>query len=83
MGWRFQTYTILSGRERTYQSWWGVPEVALNGTEDDIRTWGLNNGYSEQQIDDLVNSGRQANYYTYEDQVDNYGQDHQQLHLEH
>ena len=24
------TYTILSGRERTYQSWWGVPEVALN-----------------------------------------------------
>ena len=77
------TYTILSGRERTYQSWWGVPEVALNGTEDDIRTWGQNNGYSEQQIDDLVNSGRQANYYTYEDQVDNYGQDHQQLHLEH
>lgn len=77
------TYTILSGRERTYQSWWGIPEVALNGTEDDIRTWGQNNGYSEQQIDDLVNSGRQANYYTYEDQVDNYGQDHQQLHLEH
>ena len=34
------TYTILSGRERTYQSWWGVPEVALNGTAEDIRKSG-------------------------------------------
>ena len=77
------TYTILNGRERTYQSWWGVPEVALNGTAEEIRAWGEANYYSEEQIDDLINSGRRANYYTYEDQVDNYGQDHQQLHLEH
>lgn len=77
------TYTILSGRERTYQSWWGVPEVALNGSAEDIQAWGDANGYSERQIDDLIQYGRQANYYTYEDEVDNYGQDHQQLHLEH
>ena len=77
------TYTILSGRERTYQSWWGVPEVALNGSAEDIQAWGDANGYSQRQIDDLIQYGRQANYYTYEDEVDNYGQDHQQLHLEH
>ena len=77
------TYTILSGRERTYQSWWGVPEVALNGSAEDIQSWGDANGYSQRQIDDLIQYGRQANYYTYEDEVDNYGQDHQQLHLEH
>ena len=77
------TYTILSGRERTYQSWWGVPEVALNGSAEEIQAWGDANGYSQRQIDDLIQYGRQANYYTYEDEVDNYGQDHQQLHLEH
>ena len=77
------TYTILSGRERTYQSWWGVPEVALNGSAEDIQAWGDANGYTQRQIDDLIQYGRQANYYTYEDEVDNYGQDHQQLHLEH
>ena len=79
----YMTYTILSGRERTYQSWWGIPEVALDGTAEEIQTWGQNNGYSERQINDLVQYGRQANYYTYEDEVDNYGQDHQQLHLQH
>ena len=77
------TYTILSGRERTYQSWWGVPEVALDGTADEIQAWGQANFYSQEQIDDLIQYGRQANYYTYEDEVDNYGQDHQQLHMEH
>ena len=76
------TYTLMSGRERTYQSWWGVPEVALNGSAEEIQAWGEANYYSQEQIDDLVQYGRQANYYTYENEVDNYGQDHQQLHLE-
>ena len=31
------TYTLMSGRERTYQSWWGVPEVALNGSAEEIQ----------------------------------------------
>ena len=76
------TYTLLSGRERTYQSWQGVPEVALNGTAEEIQGWGAANGYTSTQIDDLITLGPRANYYTYQDEVDNYGQDHQQLHLE-
>ncbi|GAB3227337.1 TonB-dependent receptor [Algoriphagus aestuariicola] len=44
----------FSGKEQTYQSWWGLPESKL---EDD-RTW---------------------NYYTYDNETDNYQQDHYQL----
>ncbi|GAA0877506.1 TonB-dependent receptor [Algoriphagus jejuensis] len=44
----------FSGKEQTYQSWWGLPESKL---EDD-RTW---------------------NYYTYDNETDNYQQDHYQM----
>ncbi|TDQ17129.1 iron complex outermembrane receptor protein [Algoriphagus boseongensis] len=44
----------FSGKEQTYQSWWGLPEEKL---END-RTW---------------------NYYTYDNETDNYQQDHYQL----
>ncbi|MEL7342363.1 MAG: TonB-dependent receptor plug domain-containing protein, partial [Bacteroidota bacterium] len=47
----------FSGREVTYQSWFGIPESSL---------------------DDPVL--RTSNFYTYENEVDNYGQDHYQLH---
>src|SRR5690606_3241677 len=40
-------------------------------------------GYSEAQTQNLLNSGRTYNYYTYENQVDNYEQTHYQLHLIH
>lgn len=72
---------VFGGKERTYQSWWGVPQVALNGTPDQIAEWGINNGYSERQINDLTTLGRRANYYTYENEVDDYAQDHYQLHF--
>lgn len=45
---------VFSGKEQTYQSWWGLPESKL---EDD-RTW---------------------NYYTYDNETDNYQQDHYQM----
>lgn len=44
----------FSGKEQTYQSWWGLPEDKL---END-RTW---------------------NYYTYDNETDNYQQDHYQF----
>lgn len=46
-------FNVFSGKEITYQSWYGIPEASL----DTNRTW---------------------NYYTYENQVDNYQQDHYQ-----
>ncbi len=45
---------IFSGKEQTYQAWWGLPESKL---END----------------------RTFNYYTYENETDNYQQDHYQL----
>lgn len=44
----------FSGKEQTYQSWWGLPEDKLKTD----RTW---------------------NYYTYDNETDNYQQDHYQL----
>lgn len=46
-------FNVFSGKEITYQSWYGIPESSL----DTNRTW---------------------NYYTYENQVDDYQQDHYQ-----
>ncbi|MEL7340826.1 MAG: TonB-dependent receptor, partial [Bacteroidota bacterium] len=51
----FFKVNVFSGRERTYQSWWGVPESFLDDPEL-----------------------RRSNYYTYENEVDNYQQDHYQ-----
>ncbi|MEP0711590.1 TonB-dependent receptor [Algoriphagus sp.] len=45
---------VFSGKEQTYQSWYGLPESKL---EDD----------------------RTFNYYTYDNETDNYQQDHYQL----
>lgn len=46
---------IFSGKEKTYQAWYGVPK-------------------------DSLETNRTYNPYTYEDQTDNYWQDHYQLH---
>jgi iron complex outermembrane receptor protein len=45
---------VFSGVEQTYQSWYGVPEAALD-------------------------TNRTFNYYTYDNQTDNYQQDHYQV----
>jgi len=75
----------FSGKERTYQSWFGTPESKVTGEEfEDHFEW--NYGYSgalyPTQADSLniYNSDRRYNYYTYENQVDDYQQDHYQLH---
>ncbi|MDG2425280.1 MAG: TonB-dependent receptor [Flavobacteriales bacterium] len=75
-------YTLLDGHERTYQAWWGVPEVALSDDAAAISTWATGQGYSERQTYDLLTLGRRANYYTYDDEVDDYGQKHHQFHVE-
>ena len=70
----------FSGKEKTYQSWWGTPESRvfndLNGMQEVI----VNNGFDEEQKDNLLNSDRTYNHYTYENEIDNYQQDHYQFH---
>ena len=73
----------FSGKERTYQSWWGTPEGRINNDIDEMNNVIANNGYSDEQDDNLLNSGRTFNYYTYDNQTDNYQQDHYQMHFNH
>ena len=71
---------IFSGVEKTYQAWYGTPELVLFGSDQDLEEYADNNGISGDDRDNLLNSGRTYNFYTYENEVDNYQQDHYQLH---
>ena len=73
----------FSGEEKTYQSWWGTPESRINNDVAGMNNVIANNGYSEEQADNLLNSRRTFNYYTYANETDNYQQDHYQLHFNH
>lgn len=76
-------FNILSGREVTYQSWYGVPEARVTGNTADLISHYYNNlGTIYKSSADSVNlfsSDRRYNYYTYPNQVDNYRQTHCQL----
>ena len=73
----------FSGAERTYQSWYGTPESRIENDVEGMLTHAANEGYSEEQTQNLLNSGRTYNFYLYDNQVDDYQQDHYQLHLVH
>lgn len=73
----------FGGKERTYQSWYGTPESRFNDNIEGMKEHAMNEGYSERRTQNLLNSGRSYNYYLYENQVDNYNQDHYQLHFSH
>lgn len=80
-------YTGLWGHERTYQAWYGVPVIGLTGDAAAIEAWAANSyeygyGADTARIADLIARGRQHNYYTYPDQVDDYTQTHHQLHFD-
>lgn len=74
---------VFGGKEVTYQSWWGTPEAVLENDEAGIEEVIANNGYTPEQAQNIRTAGRTFNYYLYENEVDNYQQDHYQLHLSH
>jgi iron complex outermembrane receptor protein len=74
---------VFGGKEVTYQSWYGTPEARLNNDVEGMEAVIANNGFSEAEAQNLLNSGRTFNFYLYDNQVDNYQQDHYQLHFGH
>jgi len=74
----------FSGSERTYQSWNGAPESRVNGNESELQAhYDRNIGgiyFTPEDSINLFESDRRYNYYTYINQVDDYQQDHYQLH---
>ncbi|HLZ16785.1 MAG TPA: TonB-dependent receptor, partial [Cyclobacteriaceae bacterium] len=72
---------VFGGKEITYQSWWGVPQSRLNNDPVAMQATVGAESWNAQQAQNLFNSGRTFNAYTYPNQIDNYAQDHYQLHL--
>jgi iron complex outermembrane recepter protein len=75
---------VFGGKEITYQSWNGVPESKLNNDAAAMDATIADAGWNAEQIENFRNSNsRTFNLYTYKNQVDNYSQDHYQLHVSH
>jgi len=76
---------IFGGQEKTYQAWYGTPQARIENDEEGLQSVIDNSGEynTQEQIDNLLNSDRRFNYYLYENEVDNYNQDHYQLHINH
>jgi iron complex outermembrane receptor protein len=76
----FVRVNVFSGKERTYQSWNGVPEAKLRGDREGILSYIDRNYLSEKDAKNLLDSDdRTYNSYTYKNEVDNYRQDHYQI----
>jgi iron complex outermembrane receptor protein len=81
------TYTAMLGHERTFQAWYGVPQIAIEGSEAEILNCANSSaeygyGSDTERISDLIDRRERHNYYRYENEVDDYRQDHHQIHLD-
>ncbi|WP_303919786.1 TonB-dependent receptor [Draconibacterium sediminis] len=75
---------VFSGYEETYQAWYGVPSVRLNNDMTGMQQYADHWLMTQEEVDHMMASdNRTYNYYTYENQVDHYVQDHYQLHFSH
>ncbi|GAB3201465.1 iron complex outermembrane receptor protein [Pontibacter aydingkolensis] len=76
-------FVTFSGKEQTYQAWYGTPEALVYGNAEDLQAYIDRNYISGSDKENLLSAGRKYNYYTYDNETDNYQQDHYQLHLSH
>ena len=79
---------VMTGTEKTYQAWNGVPEEKLRGNDSTLRAfYDANVGYLFNTRQDSLNfftaDPRRYNAFLYSNQTDNYQQDYYQLHLNH
>lgn len=71
---------IISGKEKTYQSWNGIPKVRLENNYDGMQQYLDHWLIDQEEYDHMINSdSRTYNFYTYDNETDNYQQDHYQL----
>lgn len=75
---------VFSGQEKTYQAWYGVPESRLRGNRAEMEAYAERNFLDEKERQNLFNSNsRTYNPYTYDNEIDNYQQDHYQGFITH
>lgn len=76
----FIRLNVFSGTEKTYQAWEGIPESRLKNDREGMLAYIDRNGLNQRDANNLLNSnGRTYNLYLYDNQTDNYQQDHYQL----
>ncbi len=75
----FVRLNVFSGKEVTYQSWYGVPESLAKGDRAGFDEFIDRNYYDESFANELWTAGRTYNWYQYDNEVDNYQQDNYQL----
>ena len=81
-------FNVISGSEKTYQAWNGIPEAKFDGNLAALNQHYQDNKgslyFTAQDSLNLFNSNnRTYNYFTYKDQTDNYLQNHYQLFFNH
>jgi iron complex outermembrane recepter protein len=70
----------FSGKEKTYQAWNGIPSVRLNSNIAGMKLYEDHGLYSHEETENMLASNpRTYNLYNYDNQTDNYRQDHYQL----
>ncbi len=75
---------IFSGIEKTGQAWNGVPKCRLDNDSLGMAQLVNDDGWSDAEKENLYNSNsRTFNRYIYDNQTDNYQQDHYQLFYSH
>ena len=75
---------IMLGEERTYQAWNGIPQPKLKGDIADLNRYISSLYISGDDLSNLQNSsGKTYNSYTYENEVDQYNQNHYQFFFDH
>ena len=70
---------LISGKEKTYQAWNGVPQCRIDNDTAAMLAYIDRNYLNQDQAANLLNSGHTYNYFTYQNQTDNYQQKHYQL----
>jgi iron complex outermembrane recepter protein len=79
---------VFSGKEKTYQSWNGIPQYKLFYNKDSLQQQYYNNigslYFTSADSSNLFSADpRKYNVFTYQNQTDNYQQDHYQLFFNH
>lgn len=72
--------TLFSGKQKTYQAWYGTPEPLLFGDRNKLADYAAAMEITNPTaVDRLLGADRRYNIYDYPDQTDNYTQTHARL----
>lgn len=79
-------FLFLSGEEKTYQAWYGIPREKMYGDDSALQAhYFRNQGFVYFTKDDSLNlfnsNKRTYNYYQYKNETDNYRQRHYHLYF--